>query len=123
MFLTQLFWNSNTYLSLVSKKNLKNFCKGSVWNSPLIHKCLNEFIIILCYVHFVYKHGQWTPREEIVFTARQKIQSQSQIFRYGGSIFCLPHRPNFSDIFDSCLHWVSVVRGPVYCLQLYGKPM
>ena len=78
MFLTQLFWNSNTYLSLVSKKNLKKFCKGSVWNSPLIHKCLNEFIIILCYVHFVYKHGLWTPREEIAFTAGPKIQSQSQ---------------------------------------------
>ena len=30
---------------------------------------------------------------------------------YGLSIFCLPHRPNFSDIFDLCLHWVSVVRG------------
>ena len=55
-------------------------------------------------------HGLRTPREEIVFTARPKIQSQSQIFRYGGSIFCLPHRPNFSDIFDLCLHWVSVVR-------------
>ena len=51
------------------------------------------------------------PREEIAFTARPKIQSQSQIFRYGGSILCLPHRPNFSDIFDLCLHWVSVVRG------------
>ena len=25
--------------------------------------------------------------------------------------FCLPHEPNFSDIFDLCLHWVSVVRG------------
>ena len=57
------------------------------------------------------KHGLWTPREEIAFTARPKIQSQSQIFRYGRSIFCLPHRPNFSDIFDLCLHWVSVVRG------------
>ena len=55
------------------------------------------------------KHGLRTPREEIVFTARPKIQSQSQIFRYGGSIFCLPHRPNFLDIFDLCLHWVSVV--------------
>ena len=40
-----------------------------------------------------------------------EIQSQSQIFRYGRNIFCLPHRPNFSDIFDLCLHWVSVVRG------------
>ena len=55
-------------------------------------------------------HGLRTPREEKAFTARPKIQSQSQIFRYGQSIFCLPHRPNFSDIFDLCLHWVSVVR-------------
>ena len=43
-----------------------------------------------------------------------KVQSQSQIFRYGGSIFCLPHRPNFSDIFDLCLHCVSVVRVKMY---------
>ena len=56
-------------------------------------------------------HGLRTPREEIAFTARPKIQSKSQIFRYCGSISCLPHRPNFSDIFDLCLHWVSVVRG------------
>ena len=56
-------------------------------------------------------HGLRTPREEIAFTARPKIHSQSQIFRYGRSIFCLPHWPNFSDIFDLCLHWVSIVRG------------
>ena len=55
-------------------------------------------------------HGLRTPREEIAFTARPKIHSHSQIFWYGGSIFCLPHRPNFSGIFDLCLHWVSVVR-------------
>ena len=52
-------------------------------------------------------HGLRTPREEIAFTA---LQSQSQNFRYGRSIVCLPHQPNFSDIFDLCLHWVSVVR-------------
>ena len=56
-------------------------------------------------------HGLRTPREEIAFAARPKIQSQSQIFRYGRSIFCLPHQPNFSDILDLCLHWVSAVRG------------
>ena len=50
-----------------------------------------------------------TPREEIAFSARQKIHSHSQIFRYGRCIFCLPHRPNFSDIFDLCLHWVSTL--------------
>ena len=55
-------------------------------------------------------HGLWTPRKEIAFTAPPKIQSQSPIFRFGRSIFGLPNRPNFSDIFDLCLHWVSVVR-------------
>ena len=64
-------------------------------------------------------HGLRTPREEIAFTARPKIQFQSQIFRHGRSIFCLPNRPNFSDIFDLCLHWVSVVRGFDNLIQLY----
>ena len=50
------------------------------------------------------------PGEEITFTARPKINSHSKIFRYGRSIFCLPHRPKFSDFFDLCLHWVSIVR-------------
>ena len=45
-------------------------------------------------------------------TARPKIHSHSKMFRYGRSIFCLPDQPNFSDIFDLCLRWVSVVRGP-----------
>ena len=66
--------------------------------------------------------GLPTLREEIAFTAWPKIQSQSQIFKYGRSIFCLPHQPNFSDIFDLCLHWVSVVRGLVeldYCNPTY----
>ena len=60
-------------------------------------------------------HGLRTPREEIAFTARPKIQSQSQIFRYGQSIFCLPQLPNFSDIFYLCLHWESAVREFNYC--------
>ena len=60
------------------------------------------------------RHGLRTPREEIAFTARPKIHSHSQIFRYGRSIFCLPHRPKFSDFFDLCLHWVSVVRDSYY---------
>ena len=54
-------------------------------------------------------HGLRTPRQKIAFTTRPKIHSHSQIFRYVGSIFCLPHRPEFSDFFDLCLHWVSVV--------------
>ena len=63
-----------------------------------------------------WHHGLRTPREEIAFTARPKIQSQSQIFRYGGNIFCLPHRPNFSEIFEICLRWVSIVRALAYAI-------
>ena len=34
-------------------------------------------------------HGLRTPGEEIAFTAQPKINSHSQSFRYGRSIFCL----------------------------------
>ena len=57
-----------------------------------------------------WHHGLRTHGEEIAFSARPKIHFHSQIFRYGQSLFCLPHRPKFSDFFDLCLHWVSVVR-------------
>ena len=57
-------------------------------------------------------HGLRTPREEIAFTARPKIHSHSQ------SIFCLPNRPNFSDGFDLCLHWVSVVGALFYIIKI-----
>ena len=62
-------------------------------------------------------YGLRTPCEEIVFTARPKINSHSQIFRYGWYIFCLPHRPKFSDSFDLWLHWVSVVCGTYHALE------
>ena len=41
------------------------------------------------------------------------LHYQSQIFRYARSMFCLPHRPKLSDLFDLCLHLVSVVRDPI----------
>ena len=86
-------------------------------------------LCILSVPSLTMHHGLRTPREEIAFTARPKIQLQSQIFRYGQSIFCLPHQPNFSDIFDLYLHWVSVVRGlddyPSHMIgsQLFYSPM
>ena len=58
-----------------------------------------------------HKHGLRMPGEEIVFTAWPKMNSHSQIFRYGRSLYCLPHQSKFSDFFDLCLHWVSVVCG------------
>ena len=87
----------------------------------IIHTSLKSFLMLLTCdepvnnKYFpvnldIQEHGLRTPGEEIAFTARPKIQSQSQIFRYGGSIFYLPHWPKFSDIFDLCLHWMSVVR-------------
>ena len=50
------------------------------------------------FFNITYHELRTLPREEIAFTARPKIHSHSQIFRYSQSIFCLPHRPNFSDI-------------------------
>ena len=62
-------------------------------------------------------HGLRKPGEVIVFTGRTKINSHSQIFRYGQSIFYLSHRPKFSDFFDLCLNWVSTVY-----IQLVNRP-
>ena len=86
----------------------------------IIHQCK-----VQAFLKEISDFTDYGRREEIAFTARPKIQSQSQIFRYGRSIFCLPHRPNFSDIFDLCLHWVSVVC--VYChaiavVSTYSRP-
>ena len=60
------------------------------------------------------EHGLRTPRQKIAFTARPKIKSLSQIYRYGRSILCLPNRPKISGFFDLCIHLVSVVRGAEY---------
>ena len=65
--------------------------------------------LILRFLEF-WHHKLRTPGEEITFTAWPKINSYSQIFSYGPSIFCLPHQPKISDFFDLCLHWVSIVR-------------
>ena len=60
---------------------------------------------------FLTWHRLRTAREEITFTAWLKTHSHSQIFRHSQSLFCLPHRPKFSGIFDLWLHWVSVWHG------------
>ena len=63
---------------------------------------------------FVYPYTRIPSKNKCQFFLRKKQaehHTTAQIFRYGGSIFCLPHRPIFSDIFDLCLHWVSIVRG------------
>ena len=102
---------SKSYSSLeFQKRGQKEKWTVYYYQHPQIWKP-NDFKLIKR--QFCFSHGLQTPREKIAFTARPKIHSHSQIFRYGQSIFCLPHRPNFSDIFDLCLHWVSVVRGLV----------
>ena len=95
--MTSFFFNLHNYLDSTLIWHLRVHRKLSSSNSPGSL--------------FGFNHGLRMPREEIAFTAWPKYQSQSQIFRQAQSIFCLPHRPNFSDIFDLCLYWVSVVRG------------
>ena len=69
-----------------------------------------RFIAYICVLRMISFTDYGRPVRISPFTAQPKINSHSQIFRYGPSIFCLPDRPNFSEIFDLCLHWVSVVR-------------
>ena len=87
-------------------------CFGRTWKWMILHHRKHSNFPLAVFTEFDIglDHGLRTLREEKAFTARPKIHSHSQIFRYGRSIFCLPLRPNFSDIFDLCLHWVSVVR-------------
>ena len=82
-------------------KNMCEFCKKESYIAIKIQIGKADDL-----THRLRTHG-----EKITFTARLKINSQSQIFRYGRSIFCLLYLPKFSDFFDLCLHWVSVVRG------------
>ena len=80
-----------------------------IWLHILQKKTRNRSIQILGINSFL--HGLRTPGDEVAFTARPKINYHSQTFRYGRSIFCLPHWPKFSGFFDLCPHWVSVVCG------------
>ena len=90
----------------ISAALTKCICLGIRASTRILKTLVNSSKFVLSF--YRSKHGVQTPREEIAFTAWPKVQSQSQIFRHGGSIFCLPHQPNLSDIFDLCLHWVSV---------------
>ena len=49
----------------------------------------SDFPLALSYSTIALVHGLRTPREEIAFTARPKIHSHSQIFRYGRSGYIL----------------------------------
>ena len=87
------------------------------------YRCWTETwcTLVVTWGVLIFWHGLRMPREEIAFTAWPKIQSQSQIFRYGRSIFCLPHRPNFSYIFDLCLQWAVSSSTLLYWIKLvYG---
>ena len=95
------FWNfpmktseKNDNMDVKNTKNCLRFFL-LLWMVPKLNRD-NKYVVDWS------DHGLRTTRDEIAFTARPKIHSHSQIFRYGRSIFCLPHRPNSSDIFDFC---------------------
>ena len=78
----------------------KKMTKMSMWSSVV--SPFSSLLVSMILVEAIWHtrvHGLRTPREEKAFTARPKIQFQSQIFRYGRSIFCLPHQPNFCRYF------------------------
>ena len=127
-----LFWTVNLcgQFALSTKRYnrvqtiVRIYKSTEAWSVAKTFTFVGCLLLTIQYKILIVKNGLWThglrmPREEMAFTAQPKIHSHSQIFRYGGSIFCLPHRPNFSDIFDFCLYWVSVV-GAWYGLLNFG---
>ena len=107
MLIFPCFLHDLSFLTAAHHKN----AAFEYWTSILETWWCRPFSITLYRVILHQTHGLRTLRQKIAFTARPKIQPQSQIFRYGRSISYLPHRPKFSDFFDLCLHWESVVRG------------
>ena len=98
------YWDVITAYSIVEYLDLGNF--PSIILTLILwagHKSLTLFS--------GFPHRLQMPWDEVVFTKWRKIHSHSQIFRYGRSIFCLPHWPKLSYFFDLCLHFTSVVRG------------
>ena len=103
---TKRYYSSTTIYQVLSKAivtdiiwSLKNTIYVSQKRFLLKHLLKQAAVQIPNYL--TYRHGLRTPREEIAFTtAWPKIQSQSQIFRYGRRIFCLPslgvHSPRYS---------------------------
>ena len=59
----------------------------ALWLCHVLQLELGPTASWICSLSNHHQHGLRTPGEEIAFTARPKIKSQSQIFRYGRSIF------------------------------------
>ena len=105
----------NIFGSLFLKSYHQNLVVFQCYSKDSVKSCTNKqrkgtYYFVRPSLAHHDRHGLRTPGEEVAFTARPKFKSQSQIFRYGRSIFCLPYQPKISDFFDLCLHWVSVVR-------------
>ena len=96
-----------TYLSEVAKcQVIILICKYQPRGFFLHHYLLITDLLSKCQVHTLLQarttDARWGNR------LHSTAENPLPIFRYGRSIFCLPHQSNF---FDLCLHWVSVVRG------------
>ena len=113
LYLLRFLWLYNDVSWQISKLKFSKIHKYIPSNSINIP---NNRVPKQSRIPFLFIHGLQTPCEKITFTARLKINSHSQIFRYGWSIFCLPHQPKFSDLFDFCLHWLSIV-----CVFIWPK--
>ena len=119
-YFNNLYWKCDVHLSVQIRFSVKNiievlFTDGSsvpnkVWLSLVsaLEKIARKYEInSFKKLPSLDQDCDSTRGNSLHCTAKN---SHSQIFRYGRSIFCLPHRPKFSDFFDLCFHWVSVVR-------------
>ena len=99
--------HQNWALKGIAKLSIKPFLAVYLFK---VFKEETQNWIYFCLQSNILNYGLRTPSEEIALSPWPKIKPQSIIFRYGRSIFCLPHRHKISDFFDSCLQQFSLVR-------------
>ena len=114
--LWEIVWNYVKVCEITCVKLTKKRYQPTFWGKRFLFWCciicltINLYKLQCCQIETKSRTTDVQRGNSLHCTAKNSHPIPIFI-RYGRSIFCLPHRPNFSDIFDLCLHWVSVVRG------------
>ena len=86
----------------LSQKCCQSCC--SFWVSATVGE-KDIFYLFKIFQHYIPHELRRHPEKKYPSLHGRKF---TPIFMYERNVFCLPHRSNLSDIFDLCLHWVSV---------------
>ena len=122
--------SSRTSASLIGSEGSISAFKSRFLSKFLLSKSCGELCLwkARAFTNYIFSFF-WPPTPLTTDTQRGNsfhCMAENSIplpnFQVRPKHICLPYRPNFSDIFDLCLHWVSVVRDlPHYLLNVRKK--